>query len=866
MVMRLLNGLILIFVLFFIAVPSVFAEPTSNSLKNVSVQTVDGRPVVHILSDQPVGYRYTVYDSTDPVRVVVDFPRMLLGEVKSPVKVGMGGIKEIRLSSFKLTLGTLVRAEILLDASAEYKVNFSDNDMQLSFSEKPASRVATVAADKIAADKIAADKIAADKIAADKIAADKIAADKIAADKIAGSIATIGSNGKQVDISASAGIERLRYFTLDKPKRLVVDLFGVSAAENQKELILTGGFSKLRVGPYANKLRFVFDSKNNELPKFTVNRAGDTVQVSWTESPAIESQQSPPSVNSLAVVSTIDFTTGDGISAYRIGLKGPVELVSPVKEGNILKFGIRNATISRSLRRVYTALAFPTAIQSVTPYLIDNGSTSDVRFVVQLKGDVPYQLLTENDGVILKVTDGPFAEAEPIDGEIMPVPVVATIPATVPAPNVALQQKGSGVSEPANVITPALIHENDSVGFKGEKISLIFDNINVRNVLQLIAEVSDLNIIASDQIKGEVTLRLIDVPWDQALNLVLDITNLGMIQEGNVVRVLPKDEIRSMREAELTAVRSQEKLEPTVTEVITVSYADLGAVSGPARDLLSDRGSITEDARNKLLIVNDVSTRIEKVRELINILDTPERQVMIEARIVEVNSNYSRDLGVNWGLDFNNPGQRLGSGKLGVGGDFTVGLPSGAGSASTETGFGTGITFGRIGIDQTVLDLRISALESNGNAKVISTPRVTTLNGEEATISQGTTIPYQTSGLDGPKTEFIAAELKLTVKPVINPDDSVILEILATNDSPSVTAGASAPSIDTKKAQTKVLVRNGETTVIGGIFINNKSESDTGMPILMHIPWLGHLFKSTKVTDTKAELMIFITPRILSND
>ncbi len=710
-------------------------------------------------------------------------------------------------------------------------------------------------------------------------------------------MATVYTQDNQVDIAVSEGIKRLRYFTLDNPKRLVVDLYGVAAAEKQKKYLLSGGFASLRIGPYSDKLRFVFDAEGEKLPQFSVNRDGDSVHVAW-QGTASTVAEPVPTETAAAVVTSIDFTAQNGISEYRIGIKGQVETEDPVKEGSIVKFGLRNATISRALRRVYAALAFPTAVQSVTPYLVDNGKTSDVRFVVQLKGDVPYELIKDDNGVLLRVTDGRFAEVEPVDGEMVPVPVassavepesdtqaqtpavaeekasepaVAAKPQTIEKAVVSVQKEKTPVAAPVAAGTKAVggsIGAKDVVQYNGEKISLVFDNASVRNILQLIAEVSNLNIIASDNIKGNVTLRLIDVPWDQALNLVLDITNLGMLQEGNVVRVLPKDKIRSMKEAELTAVRAQEKLEPTITEVITVSYADLGAVSAPAKELLSERGSITEDARNKLLIVTDVAARIKKVRELINILDTPERQVMIEARIVEVNSNYSRDLGVSWGLTGqNNPaGTSSASGQIGVAGDFSTGLPGlGQGGDLTIGGGVMGMTFGRLGVDNTILDLRISALEANGNAKVISTPRVTTLNGEEATISQGTTIPYQTSGADGPKTEFVAAELKLTVKPVINPDDSVILEILATNDSPSVTSGASAPSIDTKKAQTKVLVRDGETTVIGGIFINSTSENEAGLPLLKDIPLLGNLFKSKRIKDTKAELMIFITPRILND-
>ncbi|PLX89114.1 MAG: hypothetical protein C0619_11700 [Desulfuromonas sp.] len=395
----------------------------------------------------------------------------------------------------------------------------------------------------------------------------------------------------------------------------------------------------------------------------------------------------------------------------------------------------------------------------------------------------------------------------------------------------------------------------------------MFDNANVKNILQLIAEVSDQNIIASDEVKGNVTLRLIDVPWDQALALVLDITGLGMVQEGNVVRVLPKETLRAMKNAELTAATTAEKLEPLETEIVPVNYADLGSVSGPAQDLLSDRGKITNDQRNKALVITDVPARIEKIKELVQLLDTPERQVMIEARIVEVNSSYSQDLGVNWGLSDENDrsgGQSDRTLDAGAGGSFLIGLPA-AGGVATTPGLGVGMTFGDVLVDNTVLSMRISALEAAGNAKVVSTPRVTTLNGETALISQGTTIPYQSSGDDGlPKTEFVNAELKLEVTPVINPDGSVILEILATNDSPSLTGGTSdAPQIDTKKAETKVMVMDGNTTVIGGIFVENDSQSNSGVPLLKEIPILGNLFKSRAKANTKAELMIFITPRII---
>ena len=342
-----------------------------------------------------------------------------------------------------------------------------------------------------------------------------------------------------------------------------------------------------------------------------------------------------------------------------------------------------------------------------------------------------------------------------------------------------------------------------------------------------------------------------------------------MLREGNIVRVLPKGKIRTMRETELSAARSQEKLEPLVTEVVTVSYADLGSIAGPTKETLSERGNLTEDSRNKLLIITDVPSRIAKAKDLIKILDTPERQVMIEARIVQVASNYSRDLGINWGLQSRttDPNSFIEQGVASLGGGFLIDpVNEAVGSFVANPGLGTQMRFGQAIFDNVILDLQISALESEGKGKVISTPRVTTLNGQTAKISQGTTIPYQTSGADGPKTEFVNAELKLEVIPVINPDNTIILEVIASNDTPGAFVPGSGLSIDTKTAETKVLIKDGETTVIGGIFVENQAEGVTGVPWLMHIPLLGQLFKSTAIQTTKDELLIFITPRILHDN
>ena len=672
----------------------------------------------------------------------------------------------------------------------------------------------------------------------------------------ADSLSVVSVTDKKVHMTATMGIEQVRYFTLDSPKRLVGDLYGVQPGNHTEEFQLSDGFKLLRIGPLDNKTRFVFDVTGSVFPTFKVNSEDDQVLVTWEHSQVtVEKALAEPATEGSAKITAIDFASEGGQSKIYINLNGNSEVTSPTREGNRIQFALKNTTLPRSLRRVFDTLAFPSAIHSATPYLVNESGYPEVRFVVLLKGDVSYRLQENGSGYVFSVTDGRYSQASAAITGTMPVAAQGEsvlMSALEPAPVMVPSSAGQ---LPVPVVEQVGSRENV---YTGEKTSLVFDNAEIRDILRLIAEISNLNIIASDEVKGNVTLRLIDVPWDQALDLILDITSLGMVQEGNVVRVLPKEKIRSMKEAELTAVRSQEKLEPLVTEVVTVSYADLGSVSGPVKNMLSDRGNITEDSRNKYLIVTDIQVRIDKIKELITILDTPERQVMIEARIVEVDSSYTSQLGINWGLETTNSSSNLENISLGAGGDYLVGTSLAA--VGVSGGLGAGFTFGDIGLNSTVLDLRISALEGDSKAKVISTPRVTTLNGEEALISQGTEIPYQTVEDGEVKIEFKEVLLELKVTPVINPDGSVILAIEAKNDSP-ITGGDGA--LNTKTAKTKVLVNDGETTVLGGIFIERDGDEAAGVPFLRNIPGIGHLFKSKEKSTSKNELLIFVTPRIL---
>ena len=658
-------------------------------------------------------------------------------------------------------------------------------------------------------------------------------------------------------------VEKFLHFTLADPARLVVDLYGVRPSFSERVFVAQNGFGQVRVGTYQDRTRFVFDASASLLPTYNLARQADQIVLTWDAGTAAATVPAPAVAARTAGrvdVTAINFANDGGKSQLVIDLSGPAAIEPVDKQGNLIRFGVNNASISNALRRTFDSHSFPSAMLRATPYTVMNGKRQDVRFAVELKGDVPYQLLQQPGKLILVVDDGAFTAPATVSSVPMAVPVSSSAPAVHPA--AAPDYESEDAQQPLQSLDKEPV-------YTGQKIRLVFDDADLRDIFQLIAEISDMNIIVSDDVKGSITLRLIDVPWDQALDLVLETKNLGMIKRGNVVRVLPKDQIRSMEEAKFTAARNKEKLEDLVTEVIPVSYTAIKNVEGPGKELMTERGKITADNRNKQIIVTDIPSVIDSVKKLIAILDTPERQVMIEARIVEADSTFNRNLGVNWGLfhgdNLLEEGWNTVAGNLGFGGNFII--PPGPASLAQVAGVGGNIEFGKFGADSTVLDLRLSAMESQGSGKIISRPRVSTLNGEKAKISQGTMIPYQTVSNDEITTELVEAALSLEVTPVINPDNSIILDIKATNSSPGTTvatgAGA-APQIDSKEAETKVLVRDGETTVIGGIFVENDDFAENGVPLLRSIPFLGNFFKSTQKNNSRSELLIFITPRILN--
>jgi type IV pilus assembly protein PilQ len=426
-------------------------------------------------------------------------------------------------------------------------------------------------------------------------------------------------------------------------------------------------------------------------------------------------------------------------------------------------------------------------------------------------------------------------------------------------------------------------------GYSGEKLSLNFQNIEVRSLLQVIADFTSFNVVTSDSVSGSVTLRLKDVPWDQALDIILQAKGLDKRKNGNVLWIAPKDEIAAREKQTLESQASTESLEPVRTQGFQMNYANVEEIAkqisgsgsaggtgasgtGASARILSARGSVISEPRTNQLFVTDIPSRLEQVQSLIAKLDIPVRQVMIEARIVEASDDFSRSLGV-----------RLGGGNLGVGGGRNR-LGFGSTYSATSAGVGSG-SFVNLPSDgaggfnpatlavslfdalntSRFLNLEISAMEADGRGKIVSSPRVVTADQVEALIEQGTKFPFQSAADGGgTKIDFATANLALKVTPRITPEGAVILTVDVTKNSRGETTPAGV-AINTKRVKTEVLVEDGGTVVLGGIYESFERDDIAKVPVLGDIPYVGNLFKNKSRITTRSELLVFLTPRIITD-
>ncbi|HZC68894.1 MAG TPA: type IV pilus secretin PilQ [Nitrospirales bacterium] len=508
-----------------------------------------------------------------------------------------------------------------------------------------------------------------------------------------------------------------------------------------------------------------------------------------------------------------------------------------------------------------------------------------VRLVLDLRQTIPYTI--EKTGAQLRVTLSEQAL-------VLPAPQGTQTmrrPAPTPAERVARMSPRSSVPVPvpdrlkfldtmAPLAQPRLDQPASTAPlggngqFTGKRISLDFQEAEISSVLRLIADVSGLNMVVGEAVKAKVTLKLLNVPWDQALDLILKLNNLGQIREGNILWIDTLANITKLRDDATRAKEATLKAEELVTRIVYLNYSDAAKSIDVAKSNLSPRGEIKVDARTNALVIRDIPDNLTKVEKIIRDLDQRTPQVQIEARIVQASKNFSRGLGIQWGIGSITKGNierspltvNLGASGLTFGtqtNDFLVNLPASASGVTvpgTTAGFLIGKFFGTTG----TLDLRLSAGEALGQTKIVSAPKIITLDNKPAKLEQGSQIPFSTVSLQGTQTTFVDATLTLNVTPHVIPHaDTVRLEIKVTKNALGAVTVTAGPTIDKKEATSEILLKDGETTVLGGIFEENRSDSTQGVPWFNRIPFLGWLFKNEGVSVNQTELLVFVTPTII---
>ncbi len=637
-------------------------------------------------------------------------------------------------------------------------------------------------------------------------------------------------------------------FTIDQPARLSVDLPDVVLAlDNRRIDVGAGGVDTIVAAEASGRTRVVFNL--DSLVPYTAQADGDSVIITLGRGAdaAAVAASAPTSTGSARSITGVDFRRSpDGAGRVVVQLSDPATPASLKQEGNRVIVDFTGVELGEQWMKRYDVVDFATPVTMFDAMRVGNGA----RLVVTATGDfeqVAYQ--TDNQYVV----------------EVRQRPRVT-----------------------------AATRAEEKV-YTGERLTLNFQDIDVRPLLQLLADTSGQNIVVSDSVKGRVTLRLQNVPWDQALDIVLRTKGLDMRRKDNVILVAPQAELAAHEKAELEAQKDIQDLAPLRTEFLAVNYAKASEIARLVKStgggsLLSARGNVTVDERTNTLLVQDTAENLTAVRNLVQTLDIPVRQVLIEARIVIVADDFSRELGVRAGFtrvsdDIRDLFAISGSAQstdtiMGsaldnlatTGQPFPVNVPFGN-FDRYNVNMPVASPAGRIALsildfDDFLIDLELSAAQNEGRGEIKSTPRVVTANQREAIIEQGVEIPFQESSSSGATTtQFKKAVLSLKVTPQITPDDRVILDLTVTKDSvgqlvPSATGGF-VPSIDTRNIQTQVLVRDGQTVVLGGIMETERRDNVKKVPLLGDVPVIGNLFKSTNKINNRDELLIFITPKIL---
>jgi len=662
----------------------------------------------------------------------------------------------------------------------------------------------------------------------------------IAADLQSLGYSSLPGEKAQIMLTFSEPVEKPNTFSIDDPAKVVLDFADVTNKLDRKtQQINIGATSSVSVVEAGNRTRMVINL-DQKVP-YSIEQDGNIILVTVGSG----THQAEMMANTNNQVTDIDFRRGDkGEARLMVHLNDNSAPVDVHQEQNNVVVDLAGVKLPEKLQRRLDVTDFGTPVQNIDS--VQKGR--DTQITLSTKGKFE-QLAYQSEDVLV-------IEVKPISDKI----------------------KAAG--------------RKDEFGYQGEKLSLNFQNIEVRAVLQLLADFTGMNLVTSDTVQGNLTLRLKNVPWDQALDIILKTKGLAMRQNGNVMLIAPASEIAAREKQELAAKKQLVELEPLYSEIIEVNFAkasDLATLLQSSSDgatttssgagvtgFLSKRGSVTVDERTNSLLLRDTANQLVQIHKLVKKLDIPIRQVLIESRIVIANNDFTKQLGVRFGAS----GDRQGNGTI-------VNHSAVSGTLNGTTQLINGKTLqqaDRLNVDLpvanpagsialalaklplgSILELELSAMQEEGKGEIVSSPRVITSNQKKATIEQGTEIPYQEASSSGSTSvSFKKATLKLGVTPQITPDDRIVMDLEVNKDEVGQVFNG-VPSIDTRTVKTQVLVDNGETVVLGGIYEQSKTHATTRVPFFGDLPYVGFLFKTTSNVDKKRELLVFVTPKIIKD-
>lgn len=802
---------------------------------------------------------FTVFRLQDPDRLVVDIANAQKGALAGHYD-GAGPVSGVVVSQFADGRSEVARLLVGLDHAARYDVRAEGSTLVIAVDADAPPPTASAPAAPV-------EKEAAVAAAAPPAQQDGpvVKVDEVSVPRHGSKVTGLSYSRGVLTVKTDGPVARIETLELSGPDRLAMDLVGF-AGPARGPRVSDGLVSELRVGSDERRFRVVLVGAHR-LPTYAIKRtsAGVVVRLSApkalppgeTQELVIDGKSVAVEEHELATVENVVFKEDGAAGRVEISLSGRCgwKVERPDRKSAVLT--LDGAKLPRKLERSLDTGDLQTTVKMVSTFAMP-GAENRVRVVVAGAADLEEQVATRPGVLTWTFKPGEKAvESASTDG-----------------------QGTAGVAVESSIF--AVEGAPKRTRYVGKKVSFEFKDIEIHNLLRIIAEISKKNIVVADDVSGKVTIRLRNVPWDQALELVLRSKALGMEDLGSILRVAPLAKLEEEAKSRAERRKAEKSSRELSVQLVPVNYATAEQMAQQVKDILTERGNTSVDARTNTLIVRDLPENMQRVRSLVASLDLQTPQVLIEARIVEANIRQQREIGIQWGgqtllsqATGNPTGLQFPSNFAVTGGidqansvgvsqipSYAVSLPVGAQDGS---GGAVGLVFGSAGSAAT-LNLRLSALESQGSIKTLSAPRVTTLTNKMARISQGTSIPFSQVSAAGANTVFVDAILQLSVTPHVTRDGSVMMQIIASNNQPDPANSGSngQPAISRKEANTNVLVKDGDTTVIGGIYVRRGSTNTNGLPLLSQIPIIGFFFRNYRELESKDELLIFISPRILN--